>query len=177
MMMTTDDGQVLLPVSHRFLWGSVILALLLEAGLLQFSGPAGLMLPDVLLLVLLFWALYQPYRVGVMWAFVLGLCVDVLHYGLLGQHALTYVTMVALIQAAHRRLVQFPALEQAPQLLPIFVLGQFLLVAVGLISSWTWPGWWVLGKPVLEALLWPVVVWVLQAPQRRPPDDDAHRPL
>ena len=31
--------------------------------------------------------------------------------------------------------------------------------------------------PVFEALLWPLVTWVLLAPQRRPPDPDQNRPL
>ena len=31
--------------------------------------------------------------------------------------------------------------------------------------------------PVFEALLWPLVTWVLLAPQRRPPDPDENRPL
>jgi rod shape-determining protein MreD len=31
--------------------------------------------------------------------------------------------------------------------------------------------------PALEALLWPVVTWLLLAPQRRAPDRDENRPL
>jgi len=31
--------------------------------------------------------------------------------------------------------------------------------------------------PVAEAVLWPMVSWVLLAPQRRAPDQDDNRPL
>jgi len=39
------------------------------------------------------------------------------------------------------------------------------------------PGWWALMAPVGEALLWPLISWMLLAPQRRPPDPDDNRPL
>jgi rod shape-determining protein MreD len=39
------------------------------------------------------------------------------------------------------------------------------------------PGWTLMLAPVFEALLWPVVAWLLLAPQRRAPDPDANRPL
>jgi rod shape-determining protein MreD len=50
-----------------------------------------------------------------------------------------------------------------------------LLLRLG--GGGTFPGWWVLLAPVLEAALWPVASVVLLAPQRRAPDPDANRPL
>jgi len=48
---------------------------------------------------------------------------------------------------------------------------------VRLLSSGSFPGWTLLLAPLFEALLWPVVSWVLLAPQRRAPDRDENRPL
>jgi rod shape-determining protein MreD len=39
------------------------------------------------------------------------------------------------------------------------------------------PGWAMLLAPLFESMLWPVAVWLLLAPQRRPPDPDQNRPL
>jgi rod shape-determining protein MreD len=39
------------------------------------------------------------------------------------------------------------------------------------------PGWALLLAPAFEALLWPLAVWLLLAPQRRAPDPDQNRPL
>jgi rod shape-determining protein MreD len=39
------------------------------------------------------------------------------------------------------------------------------------------PGWTLLLAPLFEALLWPLATLLLLAPQRRPPDPDANRPL
>jgi rod shape-determining protein MreD len=47
-------------------------------------------LPDLLALVLVFWSVHQPLRVGVGAAFVFGLLMDVHQAALLGQHALAY---------------------------------------------------------------------------------------
>ena len=48
---------------------------------------------------------------------------------------------------------------------------------VRLLASGSFPGWSLLLAPVFEALLWPVVSFVLLAPQRRAPDRDEQRPL
>jgi rod shape-determining protein MreD len=61
--------------------------------------------------------------------------------------------------------------------LPLFVLAHAISIAVRLMVGGMWPGWSLLLAPLLEALLWPLASWLLLAPQRRPPDPDAHRPL
>jgi rod shape-determining protein MreD len=48
---------------------------------------------------------------------------------------------------------------------------------VRLAAGGMFPGWWVLAAPLAEALLWPLAVLLLLAPQRRPPDPDENRPL
>jgi rod shape-determining protein MreD len=50
-------------------------------------------------------------------------------------------------------------------------------LVVRLMAGGMVPGWELLLAPVFEALLWPLVTWVLLAPQRRPPDPDQNRPL
>ena len=41
----------------------------------------------------------------------------------------------------------------------------------------TWPGWIYFGESAVGAVLWPLVSWLLLAPQRRPTDPDETRPL
>jgi rod shape-determining protein MreD len=85
--------------------------------------------------------------------------------------------MAALVLVLQRRLQHFTPLEQIPQLWGVLFIGQLLWIVTGVLSSWTWPGWLALLKPFLEALLWPLMVWLLQIPQRRAHDADLHRPL
>jgi rod shape-determining protein MreD len=77
----------------------------------------------------------------------------------------------------HRRLLWFGVVEQALQILPLFVAGHVIALLVRLIAGDTFPGWWLLLAPLLEALLWPLATWLLLAPQRRAPDPDKNRPL
>jgi rod shape-determining protein MreD len=59
----------------------------------------------------------------------------------------------------------------------LLLLAHLVALAVRLMAGGMFPGWWLLLAPVIEALLWPVVVVLLLAPQRRAPDPDANRPL
>jgi rod shape-determining protein MreD len=74
-------------------------------------------------------------------------------------------------------LLWFTVPSQAAQVFPLFVVAHALELLLRLLGGGTFPGWWVLLAPVLEAALWPVASIVLLAPQRRAPDPDANRPL
>ena len=78
---------------------------------------------------------------------------------------------------AHRRLLWFSLPDQALQVLPLFVLAHAVEWVLSAIIGGTFPGAWVLLAPLLEAALWPLISWLLLAPQRRAPDPDENRPL
>jgi rod shape-determining protein MreD len=160
-----------------FIWSSLLVALAVNMGLNM--GPFGraAWLPDVLALVLVFWTIHQPLRVGVGSAFVLGLAMDVHQSALLGQHALSYAALSFLAIAIHRRLLWFSVPSQAAQVLPLFVAAHALALVARLMSGGDAPGWSMLLAPFLEALLWPVVSVILLLPQKRAPNPDANRPL
>jgi rod shape-determining protein MreD len=176
--MIMRPGQpLLLPASPLFIWGSLLVALLINMLVnMAFLGraPWG---PDVLALTLVFWSVHQPQRVSVGAAFVFGLAMDVHHTALLGQHALAYTVLGFMAVSIHRRLLWFPVPTQAVHVLPIFVVAQLLVMAVRLLSGDGFAGWPVLVAPLLTAALWPVASLLLLAPQRRAHDPDDNRPL
>lgn len=172
MIMRTGQ-QLLLPASPAFIWISLLAALLLD------MLPLGRVpwMPDVLALVLVFWNVHQPLRVGIGLAFMFGLGVDVHQSSLLGQHALSYTTLSFFAAMIHRRLLWFSVPSQAVQVFPLFLAAHLIELALRLINGNVFPGWSFMLAPVLEALLWPVVSVILLLPQRRAPDPDANRPL
>ena len=176
-MIMPRGQQLLLPVNPLFIWGSIVAALLLN--MLQHTSlwPHAAWAPDLLALVLMFWCVHQPRRVGIGVAFAFGLLTDVHLAALLGQHALAYTVMAYVAAVMHRRLLWFSVPKQALQIAPVFVLMHGTDLAVRLIAGGAFPGWSLVLAPVLESLLWPVVNVLLLAPQRRAPDRDAHRPL
>ena len=173
MIMRPGQQQLLLPVSPFFMWASLIVALLLD----MVPLGRGAWAPDVLAMVIVFWSVHQPARVGIGAAFVFGLCMDVHQSAMLGQHALSYTTLGYFAIAIHRRLLWYPVASQALQVLPMFALSHLIELAIRMIGGGAFPGWNLLIAPALESLLWPLASVLLLAPQRRTPDPDANRPL
>lgn len=172
-MIMPRGQQLLLPVNAFFMWGSLVMALLIT--MLPFGRLAWL--PDLVALTLVFWSVHQPHRIGVGVAFMLGLLVDVHQSAMLGQHALAYTILSFLALTIHRRLVWFTLPSQALQILPLFIAAHAVELVVRLLAGATFPGYTLALAPLIEAALWPLISIVLLAPQRRAPDRDAHRPL
>ena len=172
-MMMPSGQQLLLPASPLFIWASLIAALLLN--MLPLGRVAWM--PDFMALVLVFWNVHQPLRVGIGLAFMFGLGMDVQQSSLLGQHALSYTALSFFAIMIHRRLLWFSVPTQALQVLPLFAAAHGVELIIRLISGGTFPGWWLLMAPLLESLLWPVVSIMLLVPQRRAPNPDENRPL
>jgi rod shape-determining protein MreD len=172
--MIMRPGQpLLLPANPVFIWSTLLLALL--ANLVPFGRVPWM--PDFLALVLVFWSVHQPLRVGIVVAFLFGLAMDVHQASLLGQHALAYTILSYFAITIHRRLLWFSVPSQAVQVLPLFAAAHAIELGVRMIGGAAFPGPLILLAPLLEATLWPVVSIVLLAPQLRAPDPDENRPL
>ena len=171
--MPRTSGQLLLPANPLFVWFTLLLAFALNVIPLG-RNPA---MPDFMALGLVFWNVHQPRRVGVGLAFMFGLMMDVHDASILGQHALAYTLLSYFAVSIHRRLVWVTVPSQALQILPLFVAAHAVSFIVRMIAGGMLPGWELLLAPLFESLLWPLVTWLLLAPQRRPPDPDQNRPL
>lgn len=172
-MIMPSGQQLLLPANPVFIWASLIAALLLN------MLPLGRVpwMPDFLVLVLVFWNVHQPQRVGIGLAFLFGLGMDVHQSSLLGQHALAYTALSFFATMIHRRLLWFSVPSQALQVMPLFVAAHGVELLIRMVSGGIFPGWSLLLAPLAESMLWPVASVLLLAPQRRAPDPDENRPL
>lgn len=150
------------PANVYFVWGTVVLAWLMS--LLPWRAWEGS--PDILLLVLTFWCVHEPRRVGLVAAFCFGLLMDVHDVSVLGVHALSYTLAAYGAVALHRRLLHFDLLGQAMHMLPVFFVAR---LAQQIVSAWLagrWTGWdWALSV-LLTAAIWPLIGYVLHLPQR-----------
>lgn len=176
-MIMRPGQQLLLPARPLFIWASLLAALLLNMLLNMGLWGRSAWMPDLVALVLVFWTVHQPLRVGIGAAFVFGLLMDVHQGALLGQHALSYTVLSFLAITVHRRLLWFSVPSQAAQVLPLFIAAHGLELTLRMVGGGAFPGWPLFLAPLLEAALWPVASIVLLAPQRRAPDPDANRPL
>lgn len=172
--MIMPRGQpLLLPVNPWFIALTILLGLMLN--LLPLGR--GVWLPDMLLLVLVFWGVHEPGKVGMGWAFVLGLAMDVHQSSLLGQHALVYSAVMYGVLLLRRRMTWLSVLAQAIQVLPLFMAADVVQMLMRMLLRGGFSGWGFITPSLWCALLWPLVSWLLLLPQRQPPDHEENRPL
>jgi rod shape-determining protein MreD len=164
---------ILLPVSGVFITLSLIAAFLLN--LLPWGQWIGI--PDFVALVLVFWSIHQPRKVGIGVAFFMGLMMDVHDASLLGQNALAYTLLSYFAIMIHRRLLWFPVLTQALHVLPLLLMAQAVQLLVRLAVSGQFHGWLYFTESIVAACLWPLVAAILLAPQRRAINRDDTRPI
>jgi rod shape-determining protein MreD len=153
------------PTSGRFIGASLLAALLVN--LLPWNGAAVLLWPDLVAMVLLYWAIHQPRRVGMTTAWVFGLCMDIADGVLFGQHALAYVLMVYAAYVLHRRIQTFSLWQQALYVFGLLLLMDLVMLAVRLSFGAAFPGVLYFSGSVVGAVLWPMLSLLLQTPQRK----------
>jgi len=169
----TNKLYLLRPVNPAFIAASLLIAFVLD--LLPWGRHLGI--PDFVALVLVFWNIHQPRRVGMGVAFAMGLLMDVHTATRLGETALAYTLLSYGAIMLHRRVVAFPVFLQSLQVLPLFLVAQVVVLIVRLVIGAPFPGLPYFLESVTTALLWPLATWLLLAPQRRPLERDKTRPI
>jgi rod shape-determining protein MreD len=164
---------ILLPANPLFITSSLVLAFLLN--LLPWGHWVGV--PDFVALVLVFWSIHQPRKVGIGIAFMMGLLMDVHDASLLGENALSYTLLSYFSIMIHRRVLWFKIPTQAAHVLPLLLFMQTVQLVVRMLVSGKFPGWSYFLESIVAAALWPVVSAILLAPQRRAIDRDDTRPI
>ena len=118
-------------------------------------------------IVLIYWCMAVPDRIGISVAFVLGLLLDVMHSNVLGQNALGLVLIAYISLKSYQRMRVFPLAQQA-----VLVCFYLLLyeVMMFLITSYTGSqtGDWTYWMPaVTSMLIWPWLFIILRDIRRK----------
>ena len=151
-------------ISNRYSTGGYWLTVILTMVLSILPLPIALdsYNPDWVLLGLIYWILAMPERIGVFHACLLGLLVDVLTGRSLGLHAHNYALIGYTCLKLHKRLRQYPLLQQAFFVFLSLLFSQTLIFWIENIQgniNVTVSFW----LPVLTgALFWPLVYVVLR---------------
>lgn len=147
------------------IWTSFIAALMLT--MLPLPRWADLFRPEWVALVLIYWCLALPERVGVGIGWGMGILVDVVKGTLLGQNALALAVVAYLTLRLHQRIRVYPLWQQALFVLVLVALDQMLVLWVkGIIGRP--PGTWLYWLPSFTSmLLWPWVFLILRDMRRQ----------
>lgn len=150
---------------NRYILLSLLIALALT--ILPLPDTISSYQPEWVALVLLYWIMALPHRIGVNVAWILGICLDVLKGALLGQHALALAVVAFMMLSLSMRIRVYPFWQQSVVMSVLLLIYHALLLWIydmtGTIEL-TW-GYW---TPVLVgALLWPWVVITLRDVRRK----------
>jgi rod shape-determining protein MreD len=152
--MTRARNQWVFPVS-------VLIALLL--GLLPLPLVLQPLRPYWLALVLAYWVIEAPDRVGLGAAFLLGLVADLAFGGLLGEQALRLVVMTFILQRFRAQLRFFPLSQQALAMGGLLLNDRVVSAAIHMAlgePQLAWAFWW---APLLGMVLWAPLFLLLDA--------------
>jgi rod shape-determining protein MreD len=158
--------QILLPVKSGFILLSLVCALFLN--LLPVQNLFFLW-PDFTAVVLLYWCVQQPLKVGFFSAVMLGVLMDVAYGSLFGEHILAYSILAYLGLMLSRRIRRFSLGYQMLHVVPVLIVPALIILMIRLVSGAQAPGWSFFSPPLIGALLWPIIATLLQLPQRPKP--------
>lgn len=140
-------------VPSLLFWTSLALALLLAV----VSVPEAIrpLKPFFLALVVIYWALETPERMGIGLAFCLGLAGDLVHGNLLGEQAMRLAIIAFIVLRIRPRMRFFPMLQQSLAVLALLLNDRVVTLGLRAFAGEPMPGWTFWLAPVAGAVLWP----------------------
>ncbi len=118
--------------------------------------------PDIPLLVLIYWSMALPNRIGIFAAVVTGIIVDALTSSLLGQHAITYALSIYIVLIMHKRLRLLPMWQQAVTVLALLYIERLIAALILGITDGLLPDMLFWLPPVTGMFLWPWIFIILR---------------
>jgi rod shape-determining protein MreD len=144
---------------------TIAIALLLSA--VPVPGALGYFKPFWVALVLLFWVIEAPDYIGLGFAFLLGIALDVLSGALLGEHALRLVFMVYISGRFQRRLRFYPVWQQALFIMVLLFNDRLVSLWIASLSGRDLPDYRYWLAPLVSTLIWPWLFLLLDSLRHR----------
>ena len=134
-------------------WLSVGAALLFM--LLPFPDWLSALRPFLIMLVVAFWVLETPQKMGLGRIFLLGLVLDLAGFSLLGEHAFRLVLMAGVLHLMRSRFRFYPAWQQSGFLMLMLYADLAVLWLMRLSQGLPMTQAEIWGSPILAFLIWP----------------------
>ena len=151
--------------------GSLLIALTVLFGMMLVALPLPHALmwwrPAWVFMILLFWLIAIPHRVGIGVAFIVGLLLDLLTGTLFGQHAIIFTLMAYFVLRCHAPIRSLPPWQQTLLVLVltfVYFALQYWIMALADVPASPWMYW----MPVFTtALFWPWIRFLLKDFQQK----------
>lgn len=123
--------------------------------------------PNWVALVLIYWSMALPRRVGLWFAFFTGLVLDSAQGTLLGQHALALVIVVYFNLNFYQQVRVLALIQQAIYVFSLLLINQVVLAWVEGILGRSTPLLAFFAAPLIGMLIWPWVFVMLRDVRRK----------
>ena len=123
--------------------------------------------PEWVAMVLIYWVVALPYRVGIGSAWFAGLVLDILKGSVLGLNAVGLVIVAYVTLSLHLRFRMFSSLQQAGLVLVLIGINLFLCHWLGVMTGYTSASdmMFIMGA-LTSAVLWPSLFQILRQTRR-----------
>lgn len=119
--------------------------------------------PEWVMLMLIYWVMALPHRIGLGSAFLLGILLDVVRGSVLGLSALSLTLIAFLVLVLYKRLRMFPLWQQSLMVLVLVGINQLLFHWMQSITGSTGDSLLFLLPSLVSALVWPWLYLLLRS--------------
>lgn len=134
---------------------SVIVALM--ASIWPMAGWASWLRPELAIMIVMYWIIIAPFRIGMTFAFCLGLAVDILEGAVLCQNALALTLVAYGVSLLRQRISMLSIAEQSAVIFLLVVLQHFVNFWVHSLTGGIYFSMAFLLPALVSAILWPLV--------------------
>lgn len=146
--------------SNHILVITIIVALLLsELPLPAIVAPYQ---PEWVILVLIYWSMALPERIGIGSAWFTGLLLDVLRDTLLGQYALAFALTIFITSKLYQRIRNFPLRQQVISIFLLMLIHTSLVVWIKALGGIYVNVSMILVPSFISAVFWPAIYFLLR---------------
>ena len=123
--------------------------------------------PDWVALMLIYWSMALPKRVGLLVAFITGLFLDITQVTLLGQHSLALIIIIYINLNFYQRIRVMSLSYQALYVMVLLMINQLVVLWIEGILERDPPFMAFVGPPLTGMMIWPWVFIVLRDIRRK----------
>tara|TARA_B100000767_G_scaffold155812_1_gene146514 strand:+ start:1028 stop:1513 length:486 start_codon:yes stop_codon:yes gene_type:complete len=113
--------------------------------------------PEFAVLAVIYWIMLAPFQLGMTLAWFIGLALDILEGGVLGQNALALTIIAYICALSHQQLKMFSLGAQSLAVLVLVLIYQLTAYWVNSLTGGSFESMMFLLPAVISALLWPLV--------------------
>lgn len=122
--------------------------------------------PEWVVMIMIYWVMALPHRVGIGSAWLAGLALDVLKGCLLGMNALALTVVAFITLLLHKRLRMYPVWQQALMVLVLVGINQLIFHWIQSLAGSSGRSLIFLQPALISALFWPWLFVALRSVRR-----------